>query len=353
MIRHNNLFEQIISFENLYSASRKARKGKRVRANVMEFEADIEAELLSLREELKTGTYQPGKYREFTIYERKHRRISAAPYRDRVVHHALCSVIEPLFEPAFIHDSYACRKGKGTHRAVERFTQFSRRCLYVLKVDIKQYFPSIDHDILLRKVRRKIKCPETLRLIELIIRGSNIQDPANAYFHEDNLFTPYERRRGIPIGNLTSQFFANLYLNEFDHYVKEQLRCRHYLRYVDDIAVFADEKDALWKIKNLLSDYLQRERLLLHPGKIHVLPVSKGVDYLGYQVFPGHRLVRKDTTMRFIKKLRKMRKLYNGSKMTWTDINSSVQAWLGHVLHADSYGLRKAVFDEISFNRQN
>ena len=320
-----------------------------MRANVLECEADIESELLLLQEELITGTYQPGQYREFTIYERKHRRISAAPYRDRVVHHALCKVIEPIFERTFIYDSYACRKGKGTHRAAGRFTEFSRKSLYVLKVDIKQYFPSIDHDILLMKVRRKIKCLQNLNLIELIIRGSNPQDPANVYFYHDNLFTPYERRRGIPIGNLTSQFFANLYLNDLDHYVKEQLKCKSYLRYVDDIAVFSDDKKSLWRIKELLADYLHQERLRLHPRKIYVLPVKNGVDYLGYQIYPDHKLVRKDTTMRFIKNIRRMSRLYGNHLICWTEINRSVQAWLGHVKHADSYGLRKAIFQEISF----
>lgn len=351
MKRHGNLFDRLTSFDNLLLASRKARKGKRFKENVMRFEARIEDELLGLQSELLDGSYRPGPYAEFTVYERKPRKISAAPYRDRVVHHALNNVIEPLFERCFIHDSYACRPGKGTHAAVDRFTEFSRKNRYVFKTDISKYFPSIDHAILLDKLSRKIKCRETLRLAELIISGSNRQDAVNAYFPGDDLFAPYERRRGIPIGNLTSQFFANVYLNDFDHYAKETLGCRCFIRYVDDIVVFGDDKKALWNIRDRMATYLVQDRLKLHPKKTSVLPVAQGVDHLGYRVFPSHRLVRKDTSMRFAKKLRYMSRSYGIGKIQWQDINASVQSWLGHVKHADSYGLRKSLFDEVFFRR--
>lgn len=154
MKRHGNLFSQITSFENLYLASRKARKGKRLNDNVISFEKNIEEGLFKLQEELISKTYMPGAYREFIIYERKPRKISAAPYRDRVVHHALCNVIEPIFEKTFIYDSYACRKDKGTHKAVDRFTEFCRKNKYVLKTDLKKYFPSIDHEILFAKIKK-------------------------------------------------------------------------------------------------------------------------------------------------------------------------------------------------------
>lgn len=351
MKRYSNLFDQITSFENLFLASRKARKGKRFKENVLRFEARIEDELLRLQAALRDGSYRPGPYAEFTVHERKPRRISAAPYRDRVVHHALNNVIEPIFERCFIHDSYACRPEKGTHAAVDRFTEFSRKNRYVFKTDIAKYFPSIDHAILLDKLSRKIKCRETLRLAELIISGSNRQDAVNAYFPGDGLFAPYERRRGIPIGNLTSQFFANVYLNDFDHFAKETLKCRCYIRYVDDIVVFGDNKKALWTIRDRMATYLVQERLILHPKKTFVLPVAQGVDHLGYRVYPSHRLVRKDTSMRFVKRLRDMARSYETGRTRWRDINASVQSWLGHVKHADSYGLRGSVFDEVVFTR--
>lgn len=351
MKRHGGLFDRIASFDNLFLASRKARKGKRFKDNVLRFESNIESELLHLREELLSGAYRPGSYTEFTVYERKPRKISAAPFRDRVVHHALCGVIEPIFERSFIHDSYACRPGRGTHAAVDRFTQFCRRSRYVLKMDIARYFPSIDHDILYEKIARKIKCERTLRLARLIIDGSNPQEPVHRHFPGDDLFTPLERRRGIPIGNLTSQFFANVYLDGLDHYAKETLGCRQYIRYVDDIVVFGDSKGLLWDIRDAIGSFLMFERLCLHPKKTLVLPVERGADYLGYRVFPSHRLVRKDTSMRFKRKLRALARLYGRGRIGWLEVNASVQSWLGHVKHADSHGLRRGVLGGAAFMR--
>ncbi|HIC76905.1 MAG TPA: RNA-dependent DNA polymerase, partial [Candidatus Dadabacteria bacterium] len=214
MKRVGNLWSNIIDFDNLLFASRKAQRGKRFQENVLRFNYDLEAELFDIRDELMEKTYQPGEYKTFEIYEPKKRMISAAPYRDRVVHNALCNVIEPIFEKSFIYDSYANRKEKGTHKALDRFVKYFRSSQYVLKCDIVKYFPSIDHEILKNLLRRKIKCKDTLWLINLIIDNSNPQIPANEYFEGDDLFTPFERKKGLPIGNLTSQFFANIYLNQ-------------------------------------------------------------------------------------------------------------------------------------------
>lgn len=351
MKRYGNLFSQITSFENLYLASRKARKGKRLKDNVITFEKNIEDEIFRLQEELISKTYIPGKYREFVIYERKPRKISAAPYRDRVVHHALCNVIEPVFEKTFIYDSYACRNDKGTHKAVDRFTGFCRKNKYVLKCDIKKYFSSIDHEILFEKIKKKIKCKDTLWLIKIIINHSNPQEEVIDYFKGDDLFEPFKRRKGIPIGNLTSQFFANIYLNELDHYAKEILKCKQYIRYVDDIAICDDSKRRLWEIKGEIEEYLEKERLKLHPKKCWVFPVSIGTDFLGYRIFPTHRLIRKDNSMKFIEKLKNMSRLYGKGILNWADINPSVQSWLGHAKHADTYKLRREIFGRIGFCR--
>ncbi|HLA50701.1 MAG TPA: RNA-directed DNA polymerase [Thermodesulfobacteriota bacterium] len=351
MKRCGSLFNQIASFENLYLASRKARKGKRLKDNVLKFEKNIEDEIFILQEELISKTYIPGKYREFAIYERKPRKISAAPYRDRVVHHALCNIIEPIFEKTFIFDSYACRKDKGTHKAVDRFTEFCRKNRYVFKGDIKKYFPSIDHEILFEKIQRKIKCKDTLSLIKTIITYSNQQEEVIDYFKGDDLLEPFRRKRGIPIGNLTSQFFANIYLNDLDHYVKEALKCRYYIRYVDDIAIFDDSKERLWDIKGAIEECLEKDRLKLHPKKCMIFPVSTGADMLGYRVFPSYRLLRKDNSMRFIRKLKNMSRLYREGILGWKDINPSVQSWLGHARHADTYGLRRDIFGKILFQR--
>ncbi|MBI2876702.1 MAG: hypothetical protein HYY20_07455 [Candidatus Tectomicrobia bacterium] len=216
MKSYGHLYEQICSFENLLLAARKAQRGKRFRENVGRFNLGLERELLALQEELRGQTYRPGGYREFKIFRPKacpgprsgERLISAAPYRDRVVHHALCNVIEPLFDRTFIHDSYACRKGKGTHRAVNRLTAFCRRSRYALQCDIRKYFPSIDHEILLGLISRKIRDKQVLGLIRVILDASNPQEPVpDLYFEGDDPAAALARRRGIPIGNLISQFF--------------------------------------------------------------------------------------------------------------------------------------------------
>jgi retron-type reverse transcriptase len=239
MKRYGNLYSEIVSFSNLLHAARRAQKGKRFRDCVLRFNYNLEAELFALQNQLQTQTYHPGNYTTFEIQEPKYRLISAAPYRDRVVHHALCSVIMPILERTLIHDTYANRRGYGSHRALHRFTEFTRSSQYILQCDIKKFFPSIDHEILKALLRRKIKCHQTLWLIDTIIDNSNPQEPVCDYFPGDDLLTPLERRKGLPIGNLTSQCFANFYLSGFDHFVKERLKATKYLRYVDGTPIQA------------------------------------------------------------------------------------------------------------------
>ena len=212
----------------------RAVRGKRDKPGAAAFLANLEKELLRLERELHNGTYRPGRNRTIEIFDPKHRIVSAAPFRDRVVHHALCAVCAPLFERGFIHDSYANRKGQGTHRAVARYEKFRDRFRHVLRCDIYRYFPAIDHTILKRDLRRRIACPRTLALADRIVDASNPQEPVHLHFPGDDLFAPFQRRRGLPIGNLTSQVFANVYLDGLDHFCKEVLRARGYLRYVDD-----------------------------------------------------------------------------------------------------------------------
>ncbi len=223
MKRQGNLWEGIISFENLLLAAHAAARGKRFKPGVARFLFDLESQILRLREELASKSYRPGPYRTVTIYEGKTRQISAAPFRDRVVHHALTGVLDPIFDRSFIVDSYACRRGKGTHAAVNRCQQFARRHGYVLKADVRKYFPSIDHEILKTLITRKIKDLDVLWLVGLIIDHSNPQGPVLMWFPGDDLFTPTERRRGLPLGNQTSQFFANVYLDPLDHFVTDRL----------------------------------------------------------------------------------------------------------------------------------
>ncbi|MCX6358884.1 MAG: reverse transcriptase/maturase family protein [Armatimonadetes bacterium] len=350
--REKELFEQVCSFENLLAAAHKARRGKRFRPDVARFEHDLEPQALLLQSELRGRQYRPLGYRTFHVRDPKPRMISAAAYRDRVVHHALCNVIEPIFERSFIHDSYGCRPGKGSHAAVDRLTRFMRSTDYILKCDIRRFFPSIDHALLKERIRRKVGCPDTLWLADLIIDHSNEQEPVLAYFAGDDLFTPHERRRGLPLGNQTSQFFANVYLDGLDHHIKEALGCRRYIRYVDDFAVLDDDKRTLWDVRDAIADYAgSRLRLKLHPVKQTVTPTAVGVDFLGYRVFPDHRLLRRSTTVRFIRRLGVMQRAYTRGAVSLTEVSQSVAAWVGHARHADTYGLRTAALGAVVLRR--
>ena len=226
------MFDHLTSWPNLLLAFRKAARGKRGQPNVARFEHRLEANLLALQARLQQRTYRPGGYRSFFVHEPKRRKISAAPFRDRVVHHALCNVLEPLFEPAFIAASYANRKGKGTHRALEHCQRLAGRYPYFLQLDIRQFFPSIDHRILLRRLALRVKDSRVLDLGRWILAGGDgvLSDQYDlVYFPGDDLFAAL-RPRGLPIGNLTSQFWANVYLDSLDHCVKRQLRCHGYAR---------------------------------------------------------------------------------------------------------------------------
>jgi len=349
MKRHKGLYPQVWSFQNLLRAAEAAQRGKRYRGDVADFHVNLEGELLRLQEELATKTYCPGPYRTFTITDPKERLISAAPYRDRVVHHALCQVIEPIFDPTFIYDSYACRPGKGQHAACDRFQSFCRQNRYVLKCDLQKYFPSIDHEILLAAIERKIGCPDTLWLIERIVAHSNPQPEVCFYYPGDDLFTPLTRRRGIPIGNLTSQFFANIYLNGFDHFVKEELRCRFYLRYVDDFVVLDQDKKRLHEVKRAMEETLASLRLRIHPKKWRIFPVETGTDFLGYGIWPDHRRLRRSNAWRFTRRLALLKGAYQQGRLTKGQVNQSIQSWLGHARHADTYRLRQAIFNRVGF----
>jgi retron-type reverse transcriptase len=349
MKRVSGLYPQICSFENLVTAAYRARLGKRYRPDVAAFQFNLEAELFALRQELTSKTYQPGPYRAFYIRDPKRRLISAAPYRDRVVHHALCQIIEPVFERGFIHDSYANRTDKGTHAALDRCTAFARRYPFALKCDIEKYFPTIDHQILLERVARKIKCQDTLWLVDRIVANSNPQEDILRYFPDDDLFTPLDRRRGIPIGNLTSQFFANIYLDGLDHYVLETLLPGAYLRFADDFVLFGETSDKLRRLLKPLEEHLNGLRLRLHPTKCHIVPVRCGIPFLGWQVFPDHRRLRRRTGVRFQRALRTLTSQHREGLIDLKRVRASVMSWIGHLKHGDTYGLRRKLLARAVF----
>lgn len=349
MRREGGLWDRITSFENLVAAARAAYRGKRFRPTPAEFQHDLEPNLLELQEELRSGGYCPGPYRAFWIHDPKRRLISAAPYRDRVVHHAVCRVIEPIFDRTFVFDSYANRLGKGTHKALDRCTAFCRRWRYVLKCDVEKFFPSVDHEVLLGLVARKIKCAPTLKLLRRIIASSNPQEPVVRYFPGDDLFTPFERRRGLPIGNLTSQFLANVMLNPLDHFVKEERRADGYIRFADDFLVFGDDKRALAGMREEMRAFLARYRLSLHPRKCVVLPVRVGVPFLGWRVFPDHRLIRRSTGVRFQRRLGELAAAFKQGNIGLPEVKASLASWVGHLKHGDTWGLRRRLMGQVTF----
>jgi len=351
MKRYGNLWEKLISFPNVLFAFKNAIKGKGTKPYVLKFIQNFEHNILTLEEALATKTYRPGDYTTFLIYEPKKRMISAAPFVDRIVHHCLINVIGPIFEPMFITQSYANQVNKGTHRAIRDVQAAMRLRDYVLHCDIRKYFPSIDHNILKDLIQRKIKDPDVLWLINLIIDSSNPQEPVIDYFPGDDLLTPAERRRGLPIGNLTSQFFANVYLTGFDHFVKEQLGCRFYFRYVDDMVVVDWSKNDLWDICHEMGKYLETLRLRLHPHKQHVRPVYRGVRFLGQVIYPDRRMLPKQNIRRFMQRMKKFQQRYAEGVVTFKEINHSFQSWLGHAKQANTLELRRGLIKKIKFSR--
>ena len=332
-----NLFTQIISFENLLCAAQKAALGKRERGYVLAFFAKLEDHLFELADELSSFRYQPRGYRTFTIYEPKKRMISSAPFRDRVVHHALMNIVGPVLEKSFIYDNYANRIGKGTHRAIRRYQIFLREFDFALKCDIKKYFPSIDHAILKSMIHRRIKDEKTLWLVDKIIDNSNEQEFVGDYFPGDTLFSPLERRKGLPIGNLTSQCFANFYLDQFDHFVKEELGCKGYLRYVDDFVLFDNSKQRLkdWQMRTTF--YLEKLRLKMNPARAMLYPCTIATSFLGQVVHRSHRRLFGKNVRQFKKRLK------DWEKRSPENIDQRVASWLGHARQADTRGLRSAL----------
>jgi retron-type reverse transcriptase len=351
MKRYGYLWAEVTDFSNLLAASRQAQRGKRFRENVLRFNYRLEHELHRLQTELQDKTYQPGSYKTFEIKSPKPRLISAAPYRDRVVHHALCNVIVPIFERTFIDHSYANRTNFGTHRALRQFTRFCRSSKYVLQCDIKKYFPSIDHEVLKALIKRKLKCPDTLWLIETLIDSSNPQDPIIEHFPQDDLLTPLQRQRGLPIGNLTSQFFANIYLNGFDHYVKETLKATRYLRYVDDFALFSDDLAFLTQARLAIEAYLATLRLKIHPIKSQCFETRLGAHFVGFRVFPTHIRIRSENLRRARRRFHQFQARYALGEIDDRQIQQSLQSWMAHLNHGDTWHLRQQIFSSLTWVR--
>lgn len=353
MKRAGGLWPRITTFDNLYEAARRARRGKRFRDDVLTFHHEVERRLFTLREDLESRRYAPGPYRTFVIYEPKRRLISAAPYRDRVVHHALCNVIGPIFDKRLLDSCYANREGRGTRAALDHFRWCvqRRRYRYCLRADVVKYFPSIDHQILKETVRRTIKCANTLWLMDGIIDNANPQEPVEHYFEGDGLLTPCERRIGLPIGNLTSQLWANVYLSSLDHAVAGRYGGKRYLRYVDDIALFSDDRAELEEARGFIEERLRESRLKLHPVKSQTTEVRHGVNFLGFRFFPDRVRLRSENLRRARRRLRSLKEAYQEGLLTVEEVGNSVRSWIAHAAYGDTYRVRENVFDRLAFVR--
>lgn len=341
--RHDDLFDQIANFQALLRAAKRAMRGKRKKRGASAFQFNLERELIALERELQTGRYRTGRYLEIQITEPVNRMVSAAPFRDRVVQHALMDVVGPIFEAGFIGNSFANRIGKGTHKAVATYERYRDRAAHVLRCDIWRYFPAIDHAIVKQAFRRRLKCARTLTLLDTIIDGSNAQEPVNIHYPGDDLFAPYERRRGLPIGNLTSQFCANLYLDPLDHFCTEVLQAS-YVRYVDDFALFNNDPAVLAYWRARIGRFLERRRLRLHPRKTRIAPTAEPSAFLGYVLHgDGKRSLPSDGIDRFKRRLRCMKDQLATGTLSPAEAQSRVDAWVAHTQHAHARGLNRAM----------
>lgn len=335
MKRHGNLFEKIVTFDNLELAYRKVIRGKRYRPAALRFYANLEENLIQLQNELIWGMYETRPYRTFTIHEPKERTIYAAAFRDRVVHHAIMNVVEPIWDGLFSADSYACRSGMGTHAGVAKLDRMLQSAtakwgkVYCLKGDVAKFFPSINHHILMAIIRRKIKCAKTLDLIEKIVfTNGDRSDPDS---HD------------LPIGNLVSQWGANLYLNELDQFAKHHLKARYYIRYMDDFVILHHDKRQLLDWQRKIAAFVQSNLALKLNNKTGVFPASQGIDFLGYRTWLDRRLLRKSSSRRMVKRLKKLRALFATGKVNLKRVASSVTSWLAHCDYCSSWRVRARV----------
>lgn len=307
--KHRRLFDQIASVESLRLAHRRASAGKRSTSGYLHFKEEAEATILSLSRQLNEGSWEPDEMRHFSIYEPKERRISAPSFRDRVVHHSIHATMEPIFERGWLPTSFACRPGKGTHAGALWVQSQLRKpeSRYVLRTDFAGYFPNHDREILHRLIRRKVGCGRTLDLFGQIIPPNGV---------------------GIPIGALLSQLSANIYGNHLDQYLQHVLRVR-WARYMDDVVVVGNDAQELRRVKNQIERFA-RDEMHLELSRWHIAPASRGVNFLGYRIWPSHKLLRKSSVTRMKRRL---------ARLDGDERDRIVAAWLGHAGFADAHNL--------------
>lgn len=332
MRREHELFERVLDFGNLCRAFAGASHGKRERPEVREFEYHLESRLWEIHDELGRGAYAWGPFHRFWVRDPKRREIRAAPFRDRVVHHALFNILDPIFRRGFITDSYACIPGRGTHHAVARYRAFVRaRCGrgYRVQADIRHYFASVDHAVLLRRLERRIADTRLLALLTTLV-AHGADGPG----------------RGMPIGSLTSQLFANVYLDALDHFVKEELRVRQYLRYMDDFVLLATDRQEARSLLATVRAFLnERLRLELNPRRVVVAPLAEPCNLLGYVHHPDGRVrVRRRSVRRLSRRLPALERKLRARAIESDKARASVASWLGLAKHADAFRLSRSIF---------
>jgi retron-type reverse transcriptase len=337
-----NLFYKLTDTENLFFAWEGFKKDKKKKEDVLSFEKNMETEIFKLHRELTSFTYKHSGYTGFYISDPKRRHIHKAIVRDRVLHHVVMNILYPLYDKIFIHNSFSCRVGKGTHKGVQalrsmllKVSKNNTKTVYVLKCDVQKFFDSVDHDILIRILGERIKDAQLMNLL------TEITDSFTG--EQSNLF----ERRGIPIGNLTSQLFANVYMDKFDQHMKHILKVKYYARYTDDFVVISEDKEYLVSLITKISLFLSNElKLTLHPKKIEIRKYSQGVDFLGYVVFPHHTKVRKRTMKRAERKIREKVKLYRSDHIDKPKLESTLMSYLGILSHANSYKFSEKIKNE-------
>lgn len=336
-----NPFEQITNVDTLMYAHKRALRGKRQSPVAARYNYNLMSNVLALRQDLQNGTYVPKPYRHKEIYEPKRRSIEAPSYSDRVVQHAIHSVLSPYYERFFIPSSQACRIGMGIHNAAAIVQHYLRQKpnLYVCQLDVSKYYPSINHDKLSSLLKKHINDERLLQLLQVIIDSTDSGTeydylfPADSYFHTKG-------RRGIPIGNLTSQLFANIYLHEADMYAKQTLKIRCYVRYMDDILFFHEDKAQIRKWQQQLINFLYEELYLtVNPRKVRIYPANHGVTFVGYIIYPFNIRLRGSSVRRFNRRYNKQLKQLTREKANPDDIKSSLKSWQAHAASANGQKL--------------
>jgi retron-type reverse transcriptase len=334
---YKNLFDEIVSTENLFLAWDKFKNGKRNKKDVQLFEWNLEENIFRLNRDLKNKLYKHGAYHSFNIKDPKPRNIHKAQVRDRILHHAIFRILNLIFEPGFISASFSCREGYGTHKGVQylqntlrKATQNGRVSCFALKCDIKKFFDTIDHDILLSILKKKIKDDKTIWLLKHTISS----------FSSNHSLLGIEK--GVPIGNLTSQLFANIYMDELDQFIKQELKVKYYLRYTDDFLIISEDKTYLEKILPPIVSFLQDElRLKIHDEKTKIQKTSQGVDFLGYVVFNKYKLVRTKTKRRIMKKFSVKIEQYQNGIISKKSLIQSLQSYIGFLDHSESFQIKE------------